>query len=88
MLTSGAEPPGTRSASDIAGVQAARDTDVGGALDDRASVRKHGQFIGIDGRTQREFVGSNLGERLEFAGKLGQVDGTVAFVDLDGIAAA
>lgn len=48
--------------TDVAGVQTARDADVGGAFDDRAAVWKNGQQVGRNFKPEREFVGTNRAE--------------------------
>src|ERR1700689_3095211 len=76
------------SGSDIAGINAARDADVGGAFDDRAAIGKDGQLVGIENHAQSELVGAHKADAAELAGEIAKVDGARAFMNLDGVAAA
>ena len=55
------------SCSDIAGVDAAGDADIGGAFDDGAAVGEDGQLIGIERDAQSELVGADGRDRAELA---------------------
>src|SRR5271163_1891408 len=76
------------SRSDVAGIEAPCDADVGGALNDGAAVGENHQVVGVEGDAQREFVGANRREFSEATRQLGQIEGPVAFVNLHRVAAA
>ena len=76
---------GERLASDIAGIETARDGGVGGAFDDGATVGEQGHLIGVVPEFQDESVVADGAVGLEAAVHLGEVDGALALMDLHGI---
>ena len=78
-------------AADEAGVEGAGEAGVGGALDEGAAVGEDGEGVGRVGEAEEEAVGAcvlNLAEALETGFQLGEIQGVVVLVDLDGVAAA
>ena len=71
-----------------AGVEGAREAGVGGALDEGASVGEDGEGVGRVGEAEEEAVGAHRAQGLEAGFELGEVEGVVVLVDLDGVAAA
>src|SRR5512146_2269706 len=68
-----------------AGVQTAGNTGIGGALDDGATIRKQGHLQRIPVELQDKLVISHGSVGEEARAHRGEVDGAVAFVDLDGV---
>jgi len=71
-----------------AGVEGACEADVGGALDEGAAIGEDGEGVGVVGEAEEEAVGADGAERLQAGFELGEVEGVVVLVDLDGVAAA
>src|SRR5215469_18373695 len=73
---------------DILCVQTPRNRRVGGAFDDGATVGEESHLVGLAPELQHELTVLHLAVGRKSAGDLVEVDGTLAFVDLDRIAAA
>src|SRR5512138_3962640 len=69
-------------------VEAARDCGIGGALNDGAAVGEEGDFVGLVPELEHEFVVAHGAVDLQPGAELGEIDGPLAFVDLDRVAAA
>ena len=80
-----------RSGADEAGVEAAGESDVRGAVDEGAAVGEEGDGVGAAAEAEQEGVRADVGE-VGDGGELvlhgGEVDGAMVLVDLDGVAAA
>lgn len=74
--------------SDVAGVEGSGLGGIRGALDDGAAVGEEGQLVRLTGEFQDIFVVADSSVRLQAGGHAGEVYCLMAFVDLDGIAAA
>ena len=77
-----------RSGADEAGVQGAREGDVGCALDETAAVGEEGEGVGWSVEAEEEVVETDVSVGEEAGAHGGEVDGAVVLVDLDGVAAA
>ena len=75
-------------AADEAGVERAREADVGGALDEGTAVGEDGDCVGRVVEAKEKAVGADLTKGVEACLECGEIDGAVVLVDLDGIAAA
>jgi hypothetical protein len=76
------------SGADESCVEGAGEGDIGGALDDSASVGEEGKGVRSALEAEKEVVEADLAEGCEPVAHGGEVHGTVALVDLDGVAAA
>ena len=72
--------------ADEAGVKAAGDAGIGGALDDRAAVREDGYLDRERGRNAGRTVLADVAMRPQTGLNLVEIDGPMAFVNLDRIA--
>src|SRR5277367_6629747 len=76
------------SRSDVAGIEAPCDADVGGAFNDGAAVGENHQVVGVDGDAQGEFVGADRRKFSKATRQIGQIERPVPFVNLYRVAAA
>ena len=75
-------------AADEAGVEGAGEADVRGALDESSAVGKDREGVRGVGEAQEEAVGADGAQGFEAGLQLGEVEGEVVLVDLNGVAAA
>src|SRR5580700_3718798 len=69
-------------------IEAARQPDIRGALDDGPAVRKYGHLIRPSKKPQREFVSAHLAQRQQRCLEPVQVERPCALVNLHGVASA
>ena len=75
-------------ASKEACIERACEADVGGALDEGAAIGEDREGIGRVFKTEQQAIRADLAERCETFAEGDEVQGTVVFVDLDGVTAA
>jgi hypothetical protein len=77
------------SGADVTGVNRARDCGIFCAFKNGAAVGEDGYLIGIDAKTEQEFVVADIGDGgSKPLMERSQIQRSPAFVDLDGIPAA
>lgn len=77
------------SGADIASIEGTRDGGIARAFDDRATVRKNGEFVRRHAKTQKEIVAANSGSAfLDAPAQFAEIKAAAALVDLHRIAAA